>query len=325
MNDKHDLTVPLFSVIVPIYNKRSYLQKLSESLSKQTFRNFEVIFVDDGSTDDSITLVRSWTDPRYILIAQKNAGVSSARNTGIRAARGEFIAFLDADDWYEPDFLSEIWHLTTQFPQAGMYGTAFNMIKGLERKYSHIPSEIGIKSHSIIHDFYGAWSNGAFLSSSSVALRASEQKKHDLFFLEGENHGEDQEMWFSFAERTSVAYSRRYMSNYLLQVQNSLSSSSKYVEQLPVITRLIDRVKNNDIGLGNIRSARRVINKNKLENAANCARYGEKSRAVSLLLPQIFIYDFILLKIIVIAAIVTPTPVIKLMTYLKRKLRSNET
>jgi len=95
------------SVIIPLYNKASYVRRALESISAQTFTDFEVIVVDDGSTDNGAAIVAEYPDARFRLVAQANAGPGAARNAGLAQARGEFIAFLDADDEWLPDYLQE--------------------------------------------------------------------------------------------------------------------------------------------------------------------------------------------------------------------------
>ncbi len=94
---------PLVSVIIPIYNGAHHLHAALESVFAQTYRPFEVLVVDDGSVDDSSVIAQSFPDVRYIH--QTNQGVAAARNRGIQAARGEFLAFLDQDDLWVPEKL----------------------------------------------------------------------------------------------------------------------------------------------------------------------------------------------------------------------------
>jgi hypothetical protein len=95
------------SIVIPLYNKAPYVRRALDSISAQTFKDFEVIVVDDGSTDDGAEIVLSYPDARVRLITQPNAGPGPARNRGLAQAQGEFIAFLDADDEWLPDYLSE--------------------------------------------------------------------------------------------------------------------------------------------------------------------------------------------------------------------------
>ncbi|HEY0431904.1 MAG TPA: glycosyltransferase family A protein, partial [Pyrinomonadaceae bacterium] len=95
------------SVIIPLYNKAPYVRRALDSIAAQTFANFEAIVVDDGSTDESAAIVAGYSDARFRLIRQSNAGPGTARNAGLAQARGELIAFLDADDEWLPSYLQE--------------------------------------------------------------------------------------------------------------------------------------------------------------------------------------------------------------------------
>lgn len=121
-----------FSVIVPLYNKGPYLSKALASVIAQTFRDFELIVVDDGSTDDSFKVAQyilKDADVKHQLIRQENAGVSTARNNGVMAASGDYICFLDADDWWAPSFLERMDWLILEYPDAGIYGTNYYVVK----------------------------------------------------------------------------------------------------------------------------------------------------------------------------------------------------
>lgn len=104
------------SVIMPAYNSEAYIRESINSVLAQRFTDFELIVVDDGSTDATAAIVESYTDSRIRLIRQPNRGVSVARNTGIEAAQGQFITFLDSDDLYYPDFLKTLYHLIQSNP-----------------------------------------------------------------------------------------------------------------------------------------------------------------------------------------------------------------
>ena len=99
------------SVIMPAYNSEVYIRESIDSVLAQTFADFELIVVDDGSTDTTAAIVESYTDSRIRLIRQPNRGVSVARNTGLEASQGQFITFLDSDDLYYPDFLKTLHRL----------------------------------------------------------------------------------------------------------------------------------------------------------------------------------------------------------------------
>ena len=101
---------PLISVIIPVYNSEKYLERALDSVLNQTYKDLEIIVVDDGSTDGSGKIIAKYQkkDPRIISIRQKNSGQAAARNAGIRLAKGEFLAFLDGDDAYDKDFILKL-------------------------------------------------------------------------------------------------------------------------------------------------------------------------------------------------------------------------
>ena len=92
--------IPFFSVIIPTYNRQAFLKKSVDSVLAQTFPDFELIIIDDGSNDGTDKLISSYNDKRIIYKYQQNNGVASARNNGIKRSSGKFIAFLDSDDYW---------------------------------------------------------------------------------------------------------------------------------------------------------------------------------------------------------------------------------
>lgn len=148
---------PKFSIIVPLYNKAPYVRKALESIMSQTYTDFELIVVDDGSTDNSLKVVNEYIKSAICnhkssienirIISQSNAGVAAARNTGVAASSGQFLCFLDADDWWVPTFLEEVDKLIAEYPDAGLYATNYIYYKPgkthvalkLERGYMNYP------------------------------------------------------------------------------------------------------------------------------------------------------------------------------------------
>ncbi len=114
------MTPPIVSVIMPVYNTAKYIEAAVQSVLDQTFGDFELLIVDDEGKDNSIDLCRDFSDPRIKIISQKNRGLAGARNTGIRNARGNFIALLDSDDIWEPKKLEmHVAHLSSR-PSVGV-------------------------------------------------------------------------------------------------------------------------------------------------------------------------------------------------------------
>ena len=110
-----------FSVIIPLYNKESYLSQTLNSVKGQTYKDFEVIIVDDGSLDRSLSIANSYkTDSRFKVYHLQNGGVSKARNYGISVCKGDYICFLDADDVWNKNYLSEAAYLLNKYADINM-------------------------------------------------------------------------------------------------------------------------------------------------------------------------------------------------------------
>ncbi len=118
-----------FSVVIPLYNKEPYIAATIESVLNQTYKDFEIIIVNDGSTDRSIDIVNGFSDYRITIITQKNQGLSSARNTGIKHSNCNYIAFLDADDLWCEDYLSTIKNLVKQNSTSKIFATAIKTFR----------------------------------------------------------------------------------------------------------------------------------------------------------------------------------------------------
>ena len=108
---------PIISVIIPIYNTSQYLNQCLDSILAQTFRNIEIICVDDGSTDNSLPILSEYAtkDKRIIILQQKNNGGGAARNLGLRVAKGKYLSFLDSDDFFDPDMLECAYHTAEKY------------------------------------------------------------------------------------------------------------------------------------------------------------------------------------------------------------------
>ncbi len=145
---------PRFSIIVPLYNKAPYVKKALDSIVPQSLKDWECIIVDDGSTDNSAdiaqSIISSLSETDHFIICilrQPNSGVAAARNSGVKESRGEYVCFLDADDWWEANYLEEIDELIQEYPDAGIYCSNYIYYKpgkthialNLERGYMNYP------------------------------------------------------------------------------------------------------------------------------------------------------------------------------------------
>lgn len=202
------------SVVVPLYNKRYEIERSIQSVLGQSFQRFELIVVDDGSTDGSDTVAEQVDDRRFRLVRQANAGVSAARNRGIREASAGLIAFLDADDEWTSEFLATIWSLYQRYPSAGIYGTAYQrcLPNGhLEKLY--LPQIPESPWSGIVPNYFRVAQDAPLLWSSAVAIPKNVFAVVGNFPI-GVPIGEDVDMWLRVALRYPVAFSHTYHAIY---------------------------------------------------------------------------------------------------------------
>ncbi len=133
-----------FSIITPLYNKAPYIAKAVNSVLAQTFSDYELIIMDDGSQDESFVIASKAIEGKdnCYIHRQQNAGVSLARNNAVSMSHGDYLCFLDADDWWEPNYLEEMSRLIEEYPTAGIYGTNYIIVN--ERKHKTRVADIGV-------------------------------------------------------------------------------------------------------------------------------------------------------------------------------------
>lgn len=189
------------SVVIPLYNKRDEVGATLRSVLAQTLPPVEVIVVDDGSTDGGAEVVRTVGGPSVRLLSQSNAGVSAARNRGAVQAQGAYVAFLDADDRWEPGFLAEIAAMIRKFPGCGIYSTAFWVVGREGRFPAPCPDRRGV-----VGNFFrdSAHRYISIPSASVVPRRVFEQTGG---FPVGMKIGEDLYLWVKIARRLPVCFS----------------------------------------------------------------------------------------------------------------------
>ena len=201
-----------FSVVIPLYNKAHYIEATIRSVLNQTCTDYEVLVVDDGSKDGSLTLARKFESDRVRIIPQENQGVSVARNTGILNARGEYICFLDADDEWRPEYLATIDDLTVRYPESAIFVTAYavNMGNGKINYSTRLEPETGC-----LPSYWLTLAKGYdFVWTSASTMRRDTLMEAGLF-KPGEKIGQDLDMWARVARiNPRVAYSNRICVNY---------------------------------------------------------------------------------------------------------------
>mgnify|MGYP003293471500 CR=1 FL=1 len=211
-----------FSVVIPLYNKASSIANTLESILGQSYADFEVLVVDDGSTDKSANIVRSFEDNRLTLIQKENGGVCSARNIGIEMSRYEYVAFLDADDLWDKDYLIEQKKMIEDFPEVAMWGINFAETEN-SKLIRELPTGLPKGYRGIVEDYFGLAEKKGRVSdlfcSSSVVIRKSAFEKAGMFD-ERLKYSEDIDMWFRIIANFPVAFYDRYMAFYQYDADN---------------------------------------------------------------------------------------------------------
>lgn len=204
----------LFSVIIPLYNKAPYVRKTVESILCQTFTDYELIIIDNGSNDGSSEIVAGFTDSRIRIIRlEENIGVSNARNKGVSLSTAPYITFLDADDWWEPTFLEEMAGLIERHPGAGIYGTGYYIIKNSKERVAPIGVEEGFTEGEINYCHVYAKTLCMPLTSITVAMpRAIFDETGG--FKPHLKLGEDFDLWIRIALKHKVVFLNKPLSNY---------------------------------------------------------------------------------------------------------------
>lgn len=194
-------SAPSISVVIPLYNKGREIGATLRSALAQTWLPAEIVVVDDGSTDGGAEVVRAIGSPLVRLLVQPNSGVSAARNRGVAQTRGEYVAFLDADDRWESGYLAEIAALIREFPGCGIYSTAFWAVGREGRFAAPCPERRGV-----VDNFFrdSAHRYIAIPSASVVPRRVFDEAGG---FPPGMKIGEDLYLWIRIARRRPVCFS----------------------------------------------------------------------------------------------------------------------
>ncbi len=223
------------SVVIPLYNKEYYIKRAITSVLKQTLPPKEIIVVNDGSTDNGPQVVENLRYPSIRLINQGNQGVSAARNRGVEEARWDFIAFLDADDEWKPQFLEVISVLVKKFPSAGIFATGYEIIqpdgKLIEPDFKVFDNDI---EEGIIENYYKVALSFPVWTSATVI------PKRILLSIGGfrrcEVQGEDVELWLRIAMHYPIAFSKKHLAIYHKEAKNRAVGFQRWSDE-PVISK----------------------------------------------------------------------------------------
>ncbi len=207
-----------FSVIIPLYNKAPYIEKALQSIINQTFSDYELVIVDDGSQDESMEIAECFlrkSSVFYRLIRQDNTGVSIARNNGVAKSQGDYLCFLDADDWWASNFLEEMSGLIDRFPDAGIYGTGYTIVNETKHKtrLAQVAVEPGFEQGDI--NYFQVYAKNLTMPLWTGAVCLSRIVFDEMQgFPKGIKLGEDFILWSRIALKYPVVFLNKAMAFY---------------------------------------------------------------------------------------------------------------
>ena len=207
----------MFSVIIPLYNKPQSIQHTLRCVLQQSFQDFEIIVVNDGSTDDSVLKVLEMKDERIRLVQKPNGGVSSARNRGILEAKYAYIALLDADDYWGSDYLLEQKGLIEEFPEAGMWGCAFGYLE--DNRFQEVEHGVLKNFRGVLANYWSMYKKSNIFSSISVVIRKDVFEKVG-YFDERMKYSEDLDMWYRTLLNYPVVFYNKTLAYYRIDAEN---------------------------------------------------------------------------------------------------------
>lgn len=237
--------MPFFTVIIPLYNKENYVENALKSILNQTFVDFEVIIVNDCSTDKSVSKIESYLSDKITLVHhEKNKGLSATRNTGIQNAKADYVAYLDADDLWKPNFLALIKELIDTFSDAKIFATNYEEVYGNTIVTPQNGTKQLAKNRKQIIDFFkhnlqqGIYNHGSVCFHKSVFEKVS-------FYDETINFSEDIDFNIRVNSKFKLAYYNTVGMQYTMQSENQITTSKISDKNLPDYSKYDDLAKNN--------------------------------------------------------------------------------
>lgn len=228
--------MPEFSVVIPLYNKEHFIKKTIQSVLDQNYQKFEIIIIDDGSTDKSLAEAKAIEDDRIQIYTQKNSGASAARNKGVEHAKYNWIAFLDADDIWYKDHLRQLHKSILAFPQAHVVSNAYEI--ALHKNFVKQPtfSKKLPESISIIEDYFIFSYIDPLFWTSSLAVKKQCFVQIGGFDTEISS-GQDTDLICRLALNFKMVYNPKTTFLHLKYTENNLSQSSNLESRLKILQK----------------------------------------------------------------------------------------
>ncbi len=233
--------MPQFSIIIPLYNKEKFIENTLKSVLQQSFTDYEVLIINDGSTDASETKILAFKDDRIQYFYKENEGVSEARNYGIEKANSEYITFLDADDYWYPNFLEEMFSNIAKFPEQKVFAAAIE----IENTKNVIASSYSIpkSTESIVVNYFEASYQEGVIFTSCAAFHKSVFETIGNFDPKIKS-GQDTDLWIRIGLVYPVVFSFKILTRYIFD-PNSLSKKKSLLNQKLDFSKFTEAEKSN--------------------------------------------------------------------------------
>ena len=252
-----------YSIIIPLYNKENFIENTLKSIFSQTFTDFEIIIVNDGSTDKSEEKVKQFKDSRIRYFTKENGGVSTARNFGIDKSETQHITFIDADDYWFPNFLQVMFENINKYPEHKVFSA------GIESETSRkvIPAHYSILKTNECEsvDFFEASLKQPVLFTSCAVFHKSVFEKIGQFDVDIKS-GQDMDLWIRIGLVYPILFSWKILARYVDDA-NSLSKSEAVESGEVKFTKFTELEKNNP-------NLKRIIDLNRFSIAIKCKLSG---------------------------------------------------
>lgn len=266
-----------FSIIIPLYNKADYILRCINSVLNQQYLNYEIIVIDDGSTDGGAEVLKRLNDPKITLHQQINKGVSIARNIGVSLSKYDYVTFLDADDTWEKEYLINLKQLIEDYPHCGIYGlNHYYSLQGGKITFDRYANLFAGKQSGIIHDYFklfatlqrSPFSNSNCCYPKSVFLEMGGYQPEIRLT-------EDSDLWCRIALKYNVAFSTLPLATYFVETPNNTRAIIED-DDFQVTKTLINKLESNQVKPEFIDSIIRLIAFQELSLVRRAILHGAK-------------------------------------------------
>jgi glycosyltransferase involved in cell wall biosynthesis len=274
---------PEIFVVVPLYNKAQSVRRAINSILAQSFQDFEVLVIDDGSSDSSAEVVSSIHDERISLLQQENRGVSATRNRGIDLANCERIAFLDADDEWKPGYLESILQLINKYPQVGAYATSYEMLwPGGSVQLPKFSHRSNLPEQSIITNLFGMALPDMPFYTSSIVVREEAIQAVGKFPV-GINLYEDIDTWTRLALKYPIAFDKSAQVVYHLEAENRACLTNFHKGDVPIARTAFKAIDEGIVSGQVANDLYEFVTRHQLIAANHCLRDSNRKCALEIL------------------------------------------